>query len=73
MTMNITIQNANTMLLNAIKSVVRLSPDASIKVTKAVSLEDELLAERNEILEKLNKGTVKTFSSMSEYRKSREI
>lgn len=67
MTINMTIQNADNVLLTAIKSVCKLHPEAKVSIKKQKSLTDELKAEQAEILDAYAKGTLQTFDSMEEY------
>ena len=67
MTINMTIQNADNVLLTAIKSVCKLHPEAKVSIKKQKSLTDELKAEQAEILAAYAKGTLQTFDSMEEY------
>lgn len=67
MVVSLTIQNADNVLLSAIKSVCKLHPSAKVSIKKQNSLADELKAEQAEVLAEYEKGTLKTFSSMDEY------
>ncbi|WP_303921743.1 hypothetical protein [Treponema berlinense] len=67
MVVNMTIQNADNALISAIKSVCKLHPAVKVSVKKEKSFADELKAEQAEILNKLENGTLKTYSSMEEY------
>ena len=46
MMMTMTIENADTRLIDAIKSVVRLSPNATVTFEELSPLEESLLADR---------------------------
>ena len=67
MVVNMTIQNADNDLISAIKSVCKLHPAVKVSIKKEKSIADELKAEQAEILSELEKGTLKTYSSMEEY------
>ena len=67
MVVSMTIQNANNDLISAIKSVCKLHPAVKVSIKKEKSIADELKAEQAEILSELEKGTLKTYSSMEEY------
>lgn len=66
MVVNMTIQNADNALLQALKSVCKLYPAAKVSIKKN-SLKAELKAEQKEVLESFKNGTLKTYSSMEEY------
>ncbi len=70
MTVNFTIENANNDLLKAIEDIVKLSPLSKLKIKQQSSFADELLNEKNEINKKIKNGSIKTYSSMAEYRKA---
>ena len=70
MVVNMTIQNADNALVQALKSVCKLYPAAKVSIKKQNSLADELKAEQNEVLESYKNGTLKTYSSMEEYEAS---
>ena len=65
MVVSMTIQNADNDLISAIKSVCKLHPAVKVSIKKSIA--DELKAEQAEILSELEKGTLKTYSSMEEY------
>ena len=65
MVVSMTIQNADNDLISAIKSVCKLYPAVKVSIKKSIA--DELKAEQAEILSELEKGTLKTYSSMEEY------
>ncbi|WP_303919992.1 hypothetical protein, partial [Treponema berlinense] len=67
MVVSMTIQNADNDLISAIKSVCKLHPAVKVSIKKEKSIADELKAEQAEILSELEKGTLKTYSSMEEY------
>ena len=67
MVVSMTIQNADNDLISAIKSVCKLHPAVKVYIKKEKSSADELKAEQTEILSELEKGTLKTYSSMEEY------
>lgn len=67
MVVSMTIQNADNDLISAIKSVCKLHPAVKVSIKKEKSIADELKAEQTEILSELEKGTLKTYSSMEEY------
>ena len=67
MVVSMTIQNADNDLISAIKSVCKLHPAVKVSIKKEKSIADELKAEKTEILSELEKGTLKTYSSMEEY------
>lgn len=67
MVVSMTIQNADNDLISAIKSVCKLHPAVKVSIKKEKSIADELKAEQEEILSELEKGTLKTYSSMEEY------
>ena len=67
MVVNMTIQNADNALVQALKSVCKLYLAAKVSIKKQNSLADELKAEQNEVLESYKNGTLKTYSSMEEY------
>lgn len=51
MVVNMTIQNTDNNLLQALKSVCKLHPDAKVSIKKQTSIAEELKAEQKEILE----------------------
>ncbi len=67
MIVNMTIQNADNALVQALKSVCKLHPAAKVSIKKQNSLADELKAEQQQVLESYKNGTLKTYSSMEEY------
>lgn len=73
MTVNMTINNADFNLIDAIKSIIRLSPTASISFNNLSPIETSLLEDREEIHERINSGTIQGYSSMAEYRKAHAI
>lgn len=62
-----TIQNADSALISAIKSLCNLHPEAKLSIKKQNSLALELKAEQEELLKQYENGTLKTYSSMEEY------
>ncbi len=68
MTVSMTIENADDSLLNAIKSVIKLSPQSRVKIQKKDEFVDQLLAERAEIKQQFAIGNLRTYASMAEYR-----
>ena len=73
MTLTMTVNNADTSLIDALKSVVRLSPSASISFEEISPLEEELLSDRAQIRSQIADGTLKTYSSMEEYRRKHAL
>lgn len=67
MVVNMTIQNADNALVQALKSVCKLYPAAKVSVKKQNSLAYELKTDQKEVLESYKNGTLKTYSSMEEY------
>lgn len=67
MIVNMTIQNADNALVQALKSLCKLYPAAKVSVKKQNSLAYELKADQKEVLESYKNGTLKTYSSMEEY------
>ena len=63
MVVNMTIQNADNALVQALKSVCKLYPTAKVSIKKQNSLADELKAEQNEVLESYKNGTLEIYSS----------
>ena len=68
MTLNLEIQNANKALLTAIESICKLSRVAKLVVRKELSWVEELLAEQEEIQERVAMGTAQVYKDMKEYR-----
>ena len=73
MTLSMTINNADSNLLDAIKSVFRDFPKASFSFREVSPLEESLLSDRDEIRAELETGTLQTYSSMAEYRRSHAL
>ncbi len=73
MTLTMTVSNADTSLIDALKSVIKLSPKAKVSFEETSQLEDELLSERDEIRTKIADGTLQTYSNMEEYRRSHAL
>ena len=73
MMMTMTIENADTKLIDAIKSVVRLSPNATVTFEELSPLEESLLEDRAEIRAQTADGTLQTYSSMEDYRKAHAL
>ena len=65
MVVSMTIQNADNDFISAINSICKLYPAVKFSIKKSIA--DELKAEQAEILSELEKGTLKTYSSMEEY------
>jgi len=68
MTLSMTINNADSSLLDAIKGVFLNFPKASFSFHELSPFEESLLLDRNEIRSELANGTLKTYSSMADYR-----
>ncbi len=73
MMMTMTIENADTRLIDAIKSVVRLSPNATVTFEELSPLEESLLADRAEIRAQIADGTLQTYSTIEDYRKAHAL
>ncbi len=73
MMMTMTIENADTRLIDAIKSVVRLSPNATVTFEELSPLEESLLADRTEIRAQIADGTLQTYSTIEDYRKAHAL
>ena len=65
--MLITIENADKKLLDVIKSIIKLSPNANLKIEKEPT--NELL----EVIEEVKNGKVETFKDFETYKKAMEL
>ncbi len=65
--MLITIENADKKLLDVIKSIIKLSPNANLKIEKEPT--NELL----EAIEEVKNGKVETFNDFETYKKAMEL
>lgn len=73
MTFTMTINNADSSLIDAVKSIVRLVPKATVSFEEAYPFEDELLEDRAEIRAKIKDGSLNTYSGMEEYKKAHAL
>lgn len=68
MDVSLTIKNADKYLIDAIKSVIKLSPKASVQMEQENTVESSLLSDHAEIQNQIANGTLKTYNSMEEYK-----
>ncbi|WP_296331171.1 hypothetical protein [uncultured Treponema sp.] len=71
MTVNMTLNNADSNILESIKDFIHTHfPKVSFSMDELSPLEKSLLEDREEIQKEIKAGTIQGYSSMEEYRKA---
>ena len=74
MTVNMTLNNADSNILESIKDFIHTHfPKVSFSMDELSPLEKSLLEDREEIRSQIKAGTLQTYSSMEEFRRSNAL